>query len=82
MTSPLFATVGSGLILKENVGIARWGATLSGFIGAMIILEPWADGFNWAALLPVGAAFSGLAIHLWSKNYPPMTPHRRWWSTY
>ncbi|AXN34523.1 DMT family transporter [Vibrio coralliilyticus] len=68
MTSPLFATVGSGLILKENVGIARWGATLSGFIGAMIILEPWADGFNWAALLPVGAAFFWACYSLMVKK--------------
>ena len=57
MTSPLFATVGSGLFLKEKVGLARWGATLSGFIGAMIILEPWTDNFSWATLLPIGAAF-------------------------
>ncbi|NOH23684.1 DMT family transporter [Vibrio europaeus] len=57
MTSPLFATIGSGLILKEKVGAARWGATITGFIGAMIILEPWADDFSWATLLPVGAAF-------------------------
>ncbi|WP_041771278.1 DMT family transporter [Psychromonas sp. CNPT3] len=57
MTSPLFATIGSGLFLKEKVGMARWGATLAGFVGAMIILEPWADSFTWATLLPVGAAF-------------------------
>lgn len=50
MTSPLFATVGSGLILKEKVGTARWLATLTGFIGAMIILEPWSDSFTWATL--------------------------------
>ncbi len=57
MTSPLFATVGSGLLLKEQVSPARWGATVTGFVGAMIILEPWSDDFHWATLLPVGAAF-------------------------
>ena len=46
-----------GLFLKEKVGLARWGATISGFIGAMIILEPWTDNFSWATLLPIGAAF-------------------------
>lgn len=56
MLSPLIATVGSGLFLGERVGIARWGATLAGFTGAMIILEPWADGFTIASLLPVIAA--------------------------
>ncbi|PSV27544.1 MULTISPECIES: DMT family transporter [unclassified Photobacterium] len=56
MTSPLFATIGSGVLLKEKVGAARWCATLAGFIGAMIILEPWSDSFSIATLLPVGAA--------------------------
>ncbi|EGQ9185035.1 DMT family transporter [Vibrio parahaemolyticus] len=77
MTSPLFATVGSGLILKEKVGTARWLATLTGFIGAMIILEPWSDSFTWATLLPVGAAFFWAAYSLMVKkmsvNDPPST---------
>ncbi|NNN68627.1 DMT family transporter [Vibrio sp. 3-2(1)] len=68
MTSPLFATIGSGLFLKEKVGTARWGATLTGFIGAMIILEPWADDFNWASLLPVGAAFFWACYSLMVKK--------------
>ncbi|NBI54697.1 DMT family transporter [Photobacterium alginatilyticum] len=68
MTSPLFATIGSGLFLKEKVGIARWAATLAGFVGAMIILEPWADSFSWAALLPVGAAFFWACYSLMVKK--------------
>lgn len=77
MTSPLFATIGSGLFLKEQVGIARWGATLSGFIGAMLILEPWADDFSLAALLPIGAAFFwacySLMVKKLSSNDSPST---------
>ncbi|KOO04839.1 DMT family transporter [Vibrio nereis] len=68
MTSPLFATVGSGLLLKEKVGVARWFATLTGFAGAMIILEPWAEDFNWASLLPVGAAFFWACYSLMVKK--------------
>lgn len=68
MTSPLFATIGSGLFLKEKVGAARWCATLAGFVGAMIILEPWADGFTWATLLPVGAAFFWACYSLMVKK--------------
>ncbi|GHA57704.1 membrane protein [Photobacterium aphoticum] len=68
MTSPLFATIGSGLLLKEKVGTARWIATLTGFIGAMIILEPWSDEFNWATLLPVGAAFFWASYSLMVKK--------------
>ncbi|UIP29377.1 DMT family transporter [Photobacterium sp. TLY01] len=68
MTSPLFATVGSGLLLKEKVGFVRWMATLAGFAGAMIILEPWADNFNLASLLPVGAAFFWASYSLMVKK--------------
>lgn len=68
MTSPLFATIGSGLWLREKVGMARWVATLTGFIGAMIILEPWADDFNLASLLPVGAAFFWASYSLMVKK--------------
>ncbi|MFG0605272.1 DMT family transporter [Vibrio mimicus] len=68
MTSPLFATIGSGLWLREKVGMARWFATLTGFIGAMIILEPWADDFNLASLLPVGAAFFWACYSLMVKK--------------
>ncbi|CED71862.1 integral membrane protein [Aliivibrio wodanis] len=77
MTSPLFATIGSGLFLKEKVGAARWCATLAGFVGAMIILEPWADSFTWATLLPVGAAFFwacySLMVKKMSVNDSPST---------
>ncbi|MDB1125526.1 DMT family transporter [Vibrio algarum] len=77
MTSPLFATIGSGLFLKEKVGFVRWGATLAGFVGAMVILEPWADNFNAASLLPVGAAFFwacySLMVKKLSSNDSPST---------
>lgn len=56
MTSPLFATLGSALLLKEQVSRARLLATLAGFAGAMIILAPWNDDFTLAALLPIVAA--------------------------
>lgn len=52
----------------RKVGMARWVATLTGFIGAMIILEPWADDFNLASLLPVGAAFFWASYSLMVKK--------------
>lgn len=56
MTSPFFVLIGARVILRESVGIARWSATLAGFIGAMIILKPWSDDFSPYVLLPVLAA--------------------------
>ncbi len=68
MTSPLFATLGSALFLREAVSSARWAATLIGFIGAMIILAPWSDDFSYYALLPVGAALFWAMASLLTKH--------------
>ncbi|WP_201723507.1 MULTISPECIES: DMT family transporter [unclassified Ensifer] len=68
MTSPFFIILGARLFLGERVGAARWAATAVGFAGAMIILEPWADGFTWAALLPIVSALLWGASSLITKN--------------
>lgn len=67
MVSPLFATVGSGLILRESVSVVRWLATLVGFVGAMLVLQPWSDEFMWASLIPVAAAFFWASASLMTK---------------
>lgn len=56
MTSPFFVVAGAVLFLGERVTFARIGATVMGFTGAVIILQPWSASFTWYALLPVGAA--------------------------
>lgn len=56
MTSPFFITIAASVLLKEHVGIMRISATFIGFVGGMIILEPWSDAFTPLALLPVAAA--------------------------
>ncbi len=56
MTAPFFVTIGAHLALGEAVTKERWLAVLTGFVGGMIILSPWADTFTIAALYPVGAA--------------------------
>lgn len=39
-TAPIFATILSFLILKENVGVHRWIAVFIGFIGVLIVARP------------------------------------------
>ncbi|SCB60024.1 S-adenosylmethionine uptake transporter [Rhizobium aethiopicum] len=68
MTSPFFIILGARLFLGERVGPARWAATGVGFAGAMIILQPWSDGFTWAALLPVLSALLWGASSLITKS--------------
>lgn len=57
MLAPIFSTIGSKIILHETVGLPRWFATITGFIGASLILEPWAEHFSLTTCLPIGAAF-------------------------
>lgn len=77
MTSPFFVTMGAALFLKERTGPSRWMATLIGFLGGMIILEPWADEFTAALLLPVAAAFfwaiTSLLTKILTASEPPQT---------
>jgi drug/metabolite transporter (DMT)-like permease len=56
MTSPFFVLAGAALMLRERVTLARVGATLFGFAGALIIIAPWSEQFTPHALLPVVAA--------------------------
>ena len=56
-TAPLFTTIIAALWLKERVEIARWGATVIGFIGVLIILRPGFAEFPLLGLLPVLGAF-------------------------
>lgn len=39
-TAPIFATILSFLILREDVGVHRWGAVALGFIGVLIVARP------------------------------------------
>jgi len=39
-TAPIFATILSFLILREDVGLHRWGAVVLGFVGVLIVARP------------------------------------------
>ena len=54
---PLILTALSAIMLKESVGLRRWGAVIVGFIGALFILRPGFLSFGWHAILPLGTAF-------------------------
>jgi S-adenosylmethionine uptake transporter len=68
MTSPFFVTAGAALFLRERVSRQRWLATLCGFTGAMIILQPWSEAFTLYALAPLAAALLWAAASLLTKS--------------
>jgi len=60
---PVFITVLSIPILRHTVGLWRWLAVGTGFLGVLLIMQPGAEVFSPYALLPVAAAFGyALAI--------------------
>lgn len=55
-TIPMFATAGAALFLREAVGVRRWGATIVGFLGVLIVLRPGYAEITPAMALPIIAA--------------------------
>ena len=68
MTSPFFILLGAKMFLGEHVGANRWIAATLGFVGAMIVLQPWSSGFNAWSLAPVAAAVLWGAASLITKQ--------------
>jgi drug/metabolite transporter (DMT)-like permease len=68
MTSPFFILLGAKFFLGEHVGANRWIASALGFVGAMIVLQPWSSGFNAWSLAPVAAAILWGAASLITKQ--------------
>jgi drug/metabolite transporter (DMT)-like permease len=63
-TKPLFATAGAALILGEKVGPRRWGATLCGFLGVLLVLQPGIreiSPYSWMVLVSA-ALFAGVSL--------------------
>ena len=76
-TTPLFATIGAALVLRESVRARRWGATVLGFVGVLVILRPGTEAITPGALvvlLSAGfAAGSALIVKSLSRTDPPNT---------
>ena len=57
--APVLVTALAPLLLGEHVGWHRWFAVLTGFAGVIIMLQPDAENFRYAAFLPLSAALIG-----------------------
>ena len=62
---PLFTTIAAGTVLRERVGVHRWGATAVGFCGALIIIRPGFAEISLPVLLVVLS--SALYAGAWSS---------------
>lgn len=76
--SPLFMTALSALILKESVGVHRWGAVVVGFLGVLIMVRPDPGhmatlGTVFALMGALGAAGAMIAIREIGRTEPGPT---------
>lgn len=58
---PLVVTMGAALFLGQKVGWRRWTAILVGFVGVLIVIQPWKDGVSLISLLALVGVF-GLSL--------------------
>lgn len=72
-----FVTIFAVLILKETVGVRRWGAVAVGFMGVLIMLKPGTEAFSiYGVMAVISAACAGLVmviIRLMSRIDSPTT---------
>ena len=54
-SSPLLVTLGAVFFLKEQVGLRRLLATVAGFAGVLLIVQPGATPLTWSLALVFGA---------------------------
>jgi len=73
-TVPIFVTALAGPFLGEKIGWQRWGATLIGFAGVVVMLRPGSDVFNLTALMPVIAAAAYGSAQLMARKLGTRTP--------
>jgi len=61
---PLLTVVIAPILLRENVGLRRWLAALIGFSGALLVIRPGLEHFDWNSLyaLATGFCFSGYVL--------------------
>lgn len=68
--SPLVVVAGAALFLGERVGWRRWASILVGFLGVLVILEPWGAAFDPTGLLTVGCVVVLAARDLLTRVMP------------
>jgi drug/metabolite transporter (DMT)-like permease len=83
-TMPIFATILSAMVLREHIGIHRWGAVALGFVGVLIMAHP--DSQNLASvgvLVALAGAFvtAIISIVLRDLNRSEQAPTIVFWFT-
>tara|TARA_B100001063_G_C16745188_1_gene547088 strand:- start:1128 stop:1949 length:822 start_codon:yes stop_codon:yes gene_type:complete len=72
--APIFTTIFSIFLLSEKVGIYRWLAVLTGFVGILIITEPGISDLNIYYIFPIifclGLSYVAITLRQLSSTEP------------
>lgn len=79
MLTPLLLTVIAAAVMNEGVSWLRWSCLLGGFAGALLVIRPGREVFQWAMLLPLvlvlaNTAFQALTSRM-ARTEDPATMH-------
>ncbi len=86
-TAPIFITILAALVLHEQVRARRWTAVAFGFAGAIVILRPGFQEFNFWLILVLGDAtiwsIAAIVIRMLTRTDSPTTivAHMFMWVT-
>ncbi len=72
--TPLAVMAGAALFLKERVGWRRWSAATVGFLGVLVVLQPWEAGIAPGALVAVLAMLCLSGRDLLNRQAPRALP--------
>ena len=73
-TGPMMVTLLSIPLLGEKFGWFKMSAVISGFVGIVLIMQPWSADFNYIILLPVIAAFGYSLARVTSLSFSMDVP--------
>ena len=75
--SPVLATLGAVIFLRENIGWRRWATIACGFAGVLLIVQPGADSFDntvlWAVLAMVALSVRDVTTRLVPADMPSIS---------
>jgi len=66
--SPIFVTILSIFLLEEKVGVRRWAGVATGFVGAMVVVRPGFEGFDWSMLFVLTAALTHAFYQIFTRK--------------
>lgn len=73
-STPLFVTIAAVFWLGEVVRRRRWAAVILGFIGVLVIVQPWSSAFTAGSLVAVLAAILSAVVAIQIKQLSRLDP--------